>query len=149
MLAAVRPIADELARDWGLVVWDVEFLREAGRETLRVSLDRPGGVGADELSRYSESLSRELDAVDAVPGEGRYVLEVTSPGAERKLRTPEEFRLCRGRNARVTFSDGRPPLEGTIVDADDEAAELDGPDGATRVGFEEMSQARLKIPGVF
>lgn len=69
VLAAVRPIADRLATVHGLVLWDVSFVRVAGRETLRVSCDRVGGVGSDDLALYTEDLSRELDHTDAVPGD--------------------------------------------------------------------------------
>jgi ribosome maturation factor RimP len=148
VLTNVRPIVEELARDHGLVVWDVEFRREAGNETLRVSVDRTGGADAEELRKLSETLSYELDVTDAVPGEERYILEVTTPGAERKLRSPQEFQICRGRHARLTFKDGREPLEGEIGDVTDDAVELQSPRGGEWVRFDDISQARLKIPGV-
>jgi ribosome maturation factor RimP len=148
VLAAVRPVADRIAADQGLLVWDVEFRREAGRDTLSVSVDHRGRVGSDEIAAYTEALSRALDADDVVPGDERYLLEVSSPGAERKLRTPTEFAVCEGRRVRITFKDGRPPVEGSIASADDEAVTVDGGDGIERVPFEDISQARLSLPGV-
>lgn len=148
VLAVVSPLARELAADHGLVLWDVEFSRESGRETLRVSVDREGGVGADELGQLSQDLSRELDDADAVPGDERYWLEVTSPGAERRLRTAEQFRVCRGREARVTFKGDRPPLQGVIEGSGEGWADLVAGDERVRVAFDEIVQARLVIPGV-
>lgn len=141
---SVRPIAEAVAADQGLVLWGVTFLRDAGRETLRVAVDRPGGVTADELARCSEQLSRELDRSDAVPGDARYVLEVTSPGAERRLEGAEQFRVCTGRVARVTVSDGR-TIEGTISDVTDNAVELDGEDGPVRTLFSDITKAQLVV----
>lgn len=149
VLPMVRPIAEELADLHDAVLWEVEFLREAGRETLRVLLDTPGGIDAEALKEYSEELSRRLDETDAVPGEARYWLEVSSPGAERKLKTPEQFRLCRGRTVRLTFRDGRTPLVGEIVDADGDTVEVEvSEEGPVRVPLGEISQARLRVSGV-
>lgn len=149
VLAAVGPIAEQQAERHDVVLWDLAFVREAGQEYLRVAIDRPGGIDAEGLRVFAEDLSREIDAVDAVPGEQRYILEVTSPGAERRLRGAEQFRICRGRPVRVTFKDGRQPLEGTIGDVDEESVEVQRGEGeSVRVAFVEISQARLSIPGV-
>ena len=145
--AAVRPIAEELAAVHGLVLWDVDFSREAGRETLRVACDRVGGVGSDELATLADDLSRELDHSDAVPGEQRYVLEVTSPGAERRLRDREQFRVCVGRDARVTLRDGR-VVEGKIAEPTDRAVEITTDDGSVRVLFDDITRAQLILRGV-
>lgn len=150
VLGAVRPLADQVAEAQGLVVWDLEFRREAGRETLRVAVDRAGasGVDAEGIASFAEALSRKLDLVDAVPGDGRYLLEVTSPGAERKLRRPEEFTLVVGRPVRLTFKDGREPVTGRIADAgtSDLVVETGEPE-PLRVPYELISQARLTVPG--
>lgn len=142
--AAVRPVAQSVAEDHGHVLWAVTFLRDAGRETLRVALDRVGGIGSEELALYSEQLSRELDRADVVPGESRYVLEVTSPGAERKLETPDQFRVCLGRVAKVVLDDGR-TLEGPIAAVSEHAVEIEGEDGPVRALFEGMKSARLVV----
>lgn len=150
VLGAARPLADDIAAALGLVVWDLEFRREAGRETLRVAVDRPGATGVDAggVASFAEALSRELDAVDAVPGEGRYLLEVTSPGAERKLRRPEEFALVVGRPVRLTFKDGREPATGRIAEASAVELVVDtGEAEPLRVPYELISQARLTVPG--
>jgi ribosome maturation factor RimP len=143
----MRPIAQQIAAAHGLVLWDVGFVREAGRETLRVACDRVGGVGSDELAVMAEDLSRELDHVDVVPGERRYVLEVTSPGAERRLRGAEEFAVCVGRDARVTLRDGR-VVEGKLGDATDKVIEIETDDGSVRVFFEDVARAQLVVKGI-
>lgn len=142
--STVKPVAAEVAEAHGLVLWGVTFLRDAGRETLRVALDRVGGIGSDELALYSEQLSRELDRAEVVPGDSRYVLEVTSPGAERRLETPDQFRVCLGRVAKVVLDDGR-TVEGPITAVTDEAVELEGEEGTVRALFEGMKSARLVV----
>lgn len=147
MIAAVRPIAERVAAIHGLMLWDIRFVREAGRETLRVACDRVGGVVADELAAVSDDLSRELDHSDAVPGNARYVLELTSPGAERRLDGPEQFGVCVGRDARLTLSDGR-VVEGKIVKTTEKVVELGTDEGAVRVFFDDIRSARLVIRSI-
>jgi ribosome maturation factor RimP len=143
--AAVRPVAERLADEAGLVVWAVTFLRSAGRETLRVAIDRVGGIGSDELATFAERLSRELDRIDPVPGEQAYMLETTSPGAERKLERPDHFRVCVGRRAKVVLKDGR-TLEGEIADVSERAVEVatDG-DETVRALFDDIAKAQLVV----
>lgn len=146
VLSAVRPVAQRTAQRLGLVLWDLEFRHEGGRDVLRAAVDRQGGVDADTIAAYAESLSREIDEVDAVPGDTRYVLEVASPGADRKLHTPEQFRICVQRPVRITFKDGREPMEGTIAGVSDDELEVDrGADGVVRIPFEQISRARLSV----
>lgn len=145
VLPTVLPLAERLAADHGVVLWDAAFRREAGRETLLVSVDREGGVDAGTLSRLAEDLSRELDEADAVPGDRRYVLEVSSPGAERRLKGPDQFRVCRGRTVRVSLRDGRPPLEGLIVDVADDAVTVEVGSDPVTIPFDDIAHARLFV----
>jgi ribosome maturation factor RimP len=145
VVAGVRPIAERFARAHGLVVWSVGLSRVAGRDALRIAVDRVGGVRSDELALLAEDLGRELDHSDAVPGDDPYVLEVTSPGAERRLAGAEQFRICRGLVVRVWFRDGRPPLDGVIGDGDEDAVVIESSSGAQRVRYEEMDRAQLRV----
>lgn len=71
----------------GLELWDVEI---EGR-VLRVLVDGPTGVDLDRLAELSRAISRALDEHPELAPPGRYELEVSSPGLERKLHTPEQF----------------------------------------------------------
>jgi ribosome maturation factor RimP len=144
IVGAVRPTAERVAAEHDLVCWDVAFLREAGRDTLRVACDRRGGVTADDLAVYSEALSREIDREDVVPGEATYVLEVTSPGAERRLETAEQYEVCTGRVARLSLTDGR-TIEGPIAGVSARAVEIGGEEGTTRALFEDIAKAQLVV----
>lgn len=144
VVVAVAPVAEQLAQTYDLVVWDISFRKEAGRETLRVALDRIGGVSSDDLATYSETLSRELDHNDVVGGDQRYVLEVTSPGAERKLESPEQFRICTGRVAKVVLRDGR-TFEGEIRGTTEHAVEIGTSDETVRAMFDDISRAHLVV----
>ena len=106
-LEKIREAAERVARSQGVEVVDVEW--KVGKQRfLRVYIDKPadpagaaaGGVTHGDCQRVSEQLSVILDVEDLVPGP-RYILEVSSPGLDRKLRKPEEFERFAGRLARV------------------------------------------------
>jgi len=139
-------VAESVCAARDVVLWEVTFIREAGRETLRVACDRVGGITADELGGVAEDLSRELDHSDVVPGEKHYVLEVTSPGAERKIERAEQFGVCAGRRVKIILSDGS-KVFGTITGASDKSVELETDDGPTRVLLDDIARARLVIEG--
>lgn len=102
-MAKVTQIAEELAApiaaENGCGIWDVEYVKEAGSWFLRVYLDRPEGVSIEHCEAVSRALSDKLDEAD--PIEGSYVLEVSSPGADRALRKPEHFARFLGRGVDV------------------------------------------------
>ncbi len=117
----VTPIVDDL----GLDLYDLE--QRGG--TYRVTVDtRPGsdrGIDLDELALVTRSISRELDHVDPIPG--RYTLEVTSPGVERTLRTPEHFAREIGKTISIRLRDPQAAerrLNGLLVAADGSTATI-------------------------
>ncbi len=134
--AALRPVLSPL----GLDLYDVDFA--AG--TLHVVVTRAGGVDLDALTEASRTVSAWLDAHD--PIEGRYTLDVSSPGLERRLRSAEHFAGALGE--RVTLRErreGQPTrrLEGTLVACDATSATIDDPEvGPTRVELAGVERAR-------
>ncbi len=105
----VRQIADRVAADSGLEIADIEFLGAGNHRMLRVFIDRPGavptahhpdGVTHDDCSNFSREFGTILDVEDAVPG-GPYVLEVSSPGLDRKLTKAADFERFRGHRMKL------------------------------------------------
>lgn len=70
-------------------IYDIEFTKEAGQFYLRIYIDKAGGVDLDDCEAVTELIDAPLDAADPI-GES-YYLEVSSPGIERKLKTPAHF----------------------------------------------------------
>jgi ribosome maturation factor RimP len=142
--AAVAPIAERVAESRGLVLWGVSLDRHAGRDLLSVAVDKLGGVGSDELAAMSQELSRELDRTDAVGGDDRYTLEVTSPGAERELHSAEQFEICAGRQVRLQTTDGR-SIEGEIEPGGPGEVVVGTKEGSIRVPHADIARARLIV----
>ncbi len=106
----IRQIADRVAASSGLEVVDIEFLGGGKHRTLRVFIDRPGatptqghpdGVTHEDCSSFSREFGTIIDVEDAVPG-GPYLLEVSSPGLDRRLTRPADFERFRGSRMKLT-----------------------------------------------
>ncbi|MCA1826324.1 MAG: ribosome maturation factor RimP [Myxococcales bacterium] len=103
ILERVRQIAAPLAAREGMELIDVELGGAGGRQVLRLYIDKAGGVSLDDCTNMSRSVSTALDVED--PVDGAYDLEVSSPGLDRPLRTPEHFEKFKGSKVRVkTFA---------------------------------------------
>jgi len=103
----------------GLEIWDVE----RSGTSLRVLVERPGGVDLDSISGVTKTISAILDRLDDLVPAGRYTLEVSSPGLERRLRYPRHFAGYVGQEVAVKTTEdfaGPRRLRGTLVDASDE-----------------------------
>jgi ribosome maturation factor RimP len=99
----IRDAAERAAHSAGVEVVDVEW--KVGKQRfLRVFIDKPEGVSHRDCQAVSEQLGVLLDIEDLVPG-SRYVLEVSSPGLDRKLTKPAEFERFAGRLARISTSE--------------------------------------------
>ena len=102
-LDRIRDAAERAARSTGVEVVDVEW--KVGKQRfLRVSIDKPQGVSHSDCRAVSEQLSALLDVEGLVPGPP-YVLEVSSPGLDRKLTRPAEFERFAGRKARISMAE--------------------------------------------
>jgi len=71
---------------------------------LRIFLDKPGGITHDDCSNFSREVGTIFDVEDAVPG-GSYLLEVSSPGLDRKLSRPSDFERFTGSLVKLTTRD--------------------------------------------
>src|SRR6056297_2923366 len=102
VIRRVRELVEPIASDLQLDLYDIE--QRGG--TMRVTLDTPpgsdGGVDLDQLALATRLISREFDHHDPIPG--KYTLEVTSPGLERSLRTPEHFQREIGKEVNVRLA---------------------------------------------
>ncbi len=93
-VAAVTAIAEPIAEQLGLKIWDIRFVKEGTSWILRIFIDKEGGVGIDDCVDMSHALNKPLDEAD--PIEQSYSLEVSSPGTDRELSRPAHFEAYLG-----------------------------------------------------
>jgi ribosome maturation factor RimP len=123
LLEKVRDVVVPAVEAVQYEVVDVEWKREQGSWILRIFIDNPLGTGIshDDCERVSRQVSATLDVTDVIPH--AYALEVSSPGLDRPLRTPDHFRRFIGQKARVKLRlgvDGRRNFAGQIVSVSEE-----------------------------
>ena len=119
-------------------------VRVGRRGLLRVFIDKENGVNLADCEFVSGQLSAFLDVEDPLPG--RYVLEVSSPGLDRPLRTLEHFRRFRDRRAKVRLREpreNRRMLNGRLLGIRDESIVMDVDGEIWRLQPAEIASARL------
>jgi ribosome maturation factor RimP len=150
----VRSVAVRVAASHGLEIFDVQFRREAPGMILRVQIDRPGpaasaeeSVSVEDCARVSRDLSAVLDVEDVVPT--AYTLEVSSPGLDRPLRRPEDYRRFTGRRAKVVMRervDGQGFFKGRLGGVEGAEVLIEADDGRThRVPLNLITRANLEV----
>ena len=95
----VRDLVEPFAKELGLDIWDVRFLKEGADWYLRIFIDKDGGVSIDDCVDLTHAINKPLDEAD--PIEQAYFLEVSSPGVERDLVRDEHFTAYIGEKIKV------------------------------------------------
>ena len=144
----VQELADRVAGGHGVEVLELKLRGQGRGRVLSVVLDAEEPVEADVVELVSKELSRALDEADPVAG--RYTLEVSTPGLSRPLHTRRDFRRQRGHEVSIVRAgDPAPatsPVQGTVVDADDEAVVLEVDGAQVRVPLSEVVHGKVVLP---
>jgi ribosome maturation factor RimP len=105
----VREIAERVAASAGLEIVEVELRGGGKARMLRVFIDKPGGVTHEDCANLSREVGTILDVEDVIPG-ASYLLEVSSPGLDRKLIRPADYERFTGSRVKLTT---RQPVNGS------------------------------------
>jgi ribosome maturation factor RimP len=132
----------------GYELVEVEFAPGPGGGTLRFYIDKPQvtdeGIDAEDCAKVSHHLLDSIEADDPLPGD--YSIEVSSPGLDRALRTPEHFARFVESRVKVELlapRDGRKRYTGVLRRVDAESIEMDVDNFSVSLRFAEISRARL------
>jgi ribosome maturation factor RimP len=113
-LQITKTILEPFLKEHDLIFYDVELVKEFGYLILRVTLDKKGGIDVDTLGLANEYLSERIDKYDSDMPE--YLLEVSSPVAEKVLSNDEEILESIGMYTHVEVENMI--YEGELVEAD-------------------------------
>lgn len=122
----VKELAEKIAKDLDLEIWDVKFMKEGSTFYLRIFIDKSNGVSIDDCEKMSRAIDKPLDELDpiSIP----YCLEVSSPGIERELSRLEHFKKYINKSVIVRLirpnEVGEKELIGILKNFDDEAIEI-------------------------
>jgi len=142
-------VAERVVAGRGFELVDVELKRQPGAMLVRLYVDKPGGIGLDDLQSVSEEVSAVLDVEDPIAS--TYTLEVSSPGLDRPLKSEADYRRFLGKLARLSSYepvDGRRHWTGRLQSFEDGVVEivLEKEGGKTcRVPFAKLSHGRLEV----
>ena len=121
ILSTIEALVLPYLEETGYELVDIEYVKEGGNRFLRIVVDKPGGIDIEDCSRISEFVSAKLDETD--PISEAYFLEITSPGAERPLKKPEDYLNALNKHVYVTTYEpfnGRKEFEGVLEAYDQE-----------------------------
>lgn len=146
---AIRALVEPPLVSSGLELWDVEI----SRDTIRLLVDRPGGVDLDALAQLAGNVvSPLLDEHPELTPEGQFSLEVSSPGVERTLRRQEHYLRYVGTEVSVKTTvpvEGARRHQGVLVAVDDEGIVVERRDGggdrSVTIRHQDIDRARTVL----
>ena len=121
LIEELRKLSEGYLKNQGLELVDLVYRYEGRGLVLKILVDRPsGGITVSECARINNEISNIMDERDMV--QGRYILEVSSPGLDRPLKTRNDFLRCIDRRVRFFLSEPinlKSELEGTVIRVED------------------------------
>jgi ribosome maturation factor RimP len=144
----IREIAERVGDSEGIEIVDVQLLGGGNSQLLRIYIDKPEGVSHSDCEMISQQVGTILDVEDVVPG-GRYTLEVSSPGVERKLSKPKDFQRFIGQKVKLVLREAvenQRRWEGTLTEFQDGTLTLEAAPGRMiRIPLAMVEKANLKF----
>lgn len=131
----------ELITQCGVELYDVEIANENNKTIYRVYITKQNGVSLDDCERVSRLLSPIFDVTP--PVEGEYILEVSSPGLERKLSEAKHFKASLGELVKIQTNELK--ILGRLVGADDEKISIQNDDGIFEIKISEIKKAKTYL----
>jgi len=122
----------------------LEYAGNPKQSVLRVYIDSDEGVGLSDCEYVSREAAAMLDVED--PISGQYNLEISSPGLDRPLFTPEQFQRYAGQEAKVTLfapENGRRKFRGRIVGHEGDLLTMQVDGETIEFRFDNIAKARL------
>jgi len=136
----IEPILDDME----VQLVDIEYLFEQGRWILRIYVDTPGGITLDDCARVSREIDDLIEVKD-IFHQG-YVLEVSSPGLNRRLKKETDFQRAVGKNIKIrmlTPFEGQRSFRGTLQSFQDGILCLSVKDDLILLPYGDVEKANL------
>ncbi|MDR0666375.1 MAG: ribosome maturation factor RimP [Campylobacteraceae bacterium] len=127
---------EKIIQERGAKLYDFESVMENNHRIFRVYITCEGGVTLEKCEEISKIISPVFDLNP--PVEGKYFLEVSSPGIERTLKSPKHFKASIGEKVKIKLNSGE-KFQGVIKDADDESVKID----EQFVSYSDINKAKI------
>jgi ribosome maturation factor RimP len=147
LITQIKGIIEDYLKSQREQLVDLIYRYEGQDLFLRILVDKPeGGITLDECAYLNNQISGILDEKDLI--QARYILEVSSPGLDRPLRTKSDFLLCLNRKVRFFLNEsinGKIELDGVINKVENEAVYLDTDTGVIEIPLPKINKAKQLI----
>ena len=141
--SAVYQAINSTVEELGYFIWDIEFIKQGSDKHLIITIDSDDGIDINDCEKVHQAVNPILDEVDPIPD--AYYLDVSSPGLERNIRTPDHILMCEGETVTVklfTPKDGKKSLTGILGCNEDASVITITENGVvTTLSYDEISRA--------
>ncbi|MBU7455376.1 ribosome maturation factor RimP [Leuconostoc fallax] len=144
----VKPVIDE----HGDILWDLTFGNEGGQRVLRILIDKADHefITMNDLTKLTEEINELLDNSEPDPIPGTYMLDISSPGADRPLKALWHYQWAQEADENILVSlfvakNGRKKWQGKISEINDDAIVLITDDETLTLAFSEIAKASLDV----
>lgn len=146
--ARLQGLLEEVIADTSYYIVEVQVRGAKGSQSVNIFIDSDEGIGVDELARVSRELRFLIDTEEVLTG--NYQLTVSSPGVDRPLKLPRQFRKNVGRTLQVHYKKaegGYTETTGELTLVDDEGIEVTPPKKeARRIAYDDIEWAKIRLP---
>ena len=141
----IKEVLEEDIESLGCKVWGLELFGRRSNQTLRIYIDKNEGISVEDCERVSKHVSKVLDAENDFSE--NYLLEVSSPGLDRKFFYKEQYKDYLNKPLKVTFFDtlNKKTIKGHLQEADKDSITLELKDEIKEIAFSSIIQANLII----
>ncbi|MBO4343862.1 MAG: ribosome maturation factor RimP [Clostridia bacterium] len=141
----VKELVKDAVEECGCTLWDVEFVKEGSDRNLIIYIDKPGGVSLTDCEMVNDAVEPIIDKED--PIEDSYFLEISSPGIERELKTPEQIKAFAGSKVVIKLfaaENGKKNFTGTLLPYDEEKDVVSIEENGVKTEFSLKQCAKIK-----
>ena len=145
----VKELLNPIILEEGIELIEIAIKKKKKGHLLRVFIDKPGGVTLGDCENVSEQLGRLIEVEDVFPES--YVLEVSSPGIDRPIKTQRDFERCVGKLVNITTFEKieeKFNFKGEVLDVTDSGVLLKSEGKnlvSTEIPFSKISKAFIEI----
>jgi ribosome maturation factor RimP len=146
-LDQIQQLAQRVVETEGMELVEIEFKTGKSRKLLRIFIDKPGGVTVSDCENVSQQLGTLLDVHDLL--KDAYILEVSSPGVDRPLKTDRDYHRALGRWVKIFMNEAGQPensVAGKLVQVDPQQIVVDDKGELLVISRDQISRAHQEIP---
>ena len=141
----IKEVLEDDIERLGCKVWGLELFGRRSNQTLRIYIDKNEGISVEDCEKVSKHVSKVLDAENDFSK--NYMLEVSSPGLDRKFFYKEQYKEYLNESLKVTFFDvqNKKTVTGRLEGTYDNSIKLELNDEIKEIAFSSIIQANLII----